>query len=321
MMPTLRTMCALLSLCAALLWSAGCPGSSADADAAATDVAATADTPDQDTPVQADTGVTDSQPVTDAQASDPGPAVDVPPIDTTSPDTPDADVPGADLGGSDEGPDTAADAGDVLVPLPEEPAAQTPTEFAFESGSDDVSVALADVLSAYRTSPQTSGEAQALAQNRAAGLAALAADPETAAAALIAEIGALGALDVINTAAAYHLLGSFESVTGVDYLRDRALAPLPAKDPALDGVWDVIEPRLVAQQLRTVAVDHLGRRASAGSALAKTHLATLVAQGDPDVRRRAVKRYYDASPQRWRAKRALSKQLPYDQRYLLHQIY
>jgi hypothetical protein len=201
---------------------------------------------------------------------------------------------------------------------PPGPTGAAPARFSFQKGTDETSKALTDVLLAFVTTP-TKDTAATLEQQRTDALDKLAKDPEGAATKLIDELGALekahptdgnGVLLLIN------LLGQIESTKGLTFLHDYALRVPPAATKGKD-----LDARDVVLWMRGVAADQLGRRMTAGSSAAKVHLLDLVEKAEPQVRAIAIRRFYEAMPLRWKAKRQLSQKLKAADQYLLHEIY
>jgi hypothetical protein len=205
---------------------------------------------------------------------------------------------------------------------PDDPAAPAAPRFAFLEGDDELSRALAAAYLGFVGAPTSSEQAQTLAQQRSTAAAALARDPEGAAAKVIAALAAVEQADPADEEGPLvllHLLGEVESERGLGALHDFALRALP---PADQGQAELDRsPRQALLLLRGVAADELGRRAAKGSQAAKVKLLDLVAKGDSDVRAVAIRSYYRASKLRWKAKRELEAKLAPADRYLVHQIY
>lgn len=191
-----------------------------------------------------------------------------------------------------------------------------PSRFSFENGTDETSKALTSALIAFVTTP-TVDTAAKLEQQRVDAAAALAKDPEGAATRVIDDLNALekqNPADGSGVLLLMNLLGQIESTKGLTFLHDYALRVPP---PAASGG----AARGVVLWMRGVATDQLGRRLSAGSSAAKLHLLDLVEKAEPGVRAIAIRRFYEATPLRWKARRELSQKLKASDRYLLREIY
>ena len=83
----------------------------------------------------------------------------------------------------------------------------------------------------------------------------------------------------------------------------------------------IVVREILVSGLRLAAVGELGNIAARDSNPAKTKLLALVKGGANDVKRVAIKQYFDSGVPRWRAKRRLAQQLPPNERHLVHGIY
>ena len=191
-------------------------------------------------------------------------------------------------------------------------------QFAFESGTDALSVALQNIYNAYTTASQDSEEILLLQQLRLEGIAYLQAHPEEASDRLIQEASNLDPVDQEHFHDIFYLLSLFESQSGLDYLFEQAGQPLPARMNTEEEARDL---RDVVFSLRRSAIDRLGVRKLAGSQLAGERLFALLANPDLHVKKQAIRSVYATSDSRWKAKQEMRKLLPFYQHFLLHEIY
>lgn len=221
------------------------------------------------------------------------------------------------IGGRDQGSlvSCAARAGDEVLGL--DPLVPRPLRFVFESARDELSVALRDVHAAYVTAPATPEGLAAIYGRRNAAVLYLRARPEEAAQRLVEEAECLGPTDVTRLQSVFHLLGWFDSETGVAFLHQRSTSELPPPAADDEGV-SLLE---IAETVRRHAVMGLGRLRHQGSEGARLRLLDLVGADDPQLTRLAIKTYYDGAGQRWRAKQEMAPRLPVQSRHLLHEIY
>jgi hypothetical protein len=200
------------------------------------------------------------------------------------------------------------------------PKSVGPKHFAFESGRDELSVALKKVYDAFVTSLESESDMEILMALREEGLLYLRQHPDQAFAALRKETSHIDPIpEYSRLLVIFHLMSAFESEAGIRYLFDWVKTPIPSDCRAEEGAEETCT-RFSA--LRQSALSGLGDISSLGSATAKARLLDLVAQSDLSVQRDAIKIFYQtAGISRWRAKRLLSGRLPGSKHYLLHEIY
>jgi hypothetical protein len=195
-------------------------------------------------------------------------------------------------------------------------APEDPFRFHFETAADELSIALKQVYTAFTVTPSPDINMNELESRKQEGIRHLREHPTEAADMLLAEASRLGQYDSFRFIVIFHLLGSFESERGIQFLSDRLRSPLPN---CSDGEGELCTHVMI---MKLSALNALGRISASGSALARSKIRDMVSSEQMLIQREAIRLFYEnGGLSRWRSKQELSKQLPVSKHYLLHEIY
>ncbi len=204
----------------------------------------------------------------------------------------------------------------AAAPLPS-PSGTAPARFAFEAQGDATAQALTTLYRTYVAAPTSEAELRAAWALRDQARAFVAQNAEAVTTRVLAELEAPADDDGSSREILFHLLAETGTGRATGALRDVALSALP---PAGTGATCGDTARSKAVHLRRAAVAELRRSAVLGSAVARDRLLDVVAGGDASTRRAAVTAFYDASPDRFRARREMAARLPPSERYVLYEL-